>query len=271
MKISIWSSYYGEIHPEDMVMELEKHGIAYGELSTEHSALLLDRGDPFRVGKEFKEFAQAHHVTFLQGHLELSTKICEEDEREYLKKELDLYYAIGINRAVLHIDMLNRYGKLSTEEIRERNLEGIRDLLRHIEGRDTVICLENIHHKSITETIEDILLMIDALESEQVGICLDTGHLNLSEDKDQVRFIQKAGKRLKALHLADNDGTDDQHLMPSARGQVDFMAVIKELKAIAYDGLYNLEVPGERNISLGLRGIKLEYMRDMLNYYWEHC
>ena len=271
MKISMWSSYYGEIHPEDMVLEYEKHGIAYGELSTEHSALLLDRGDPFEVGKAFRAFAEKHNVTFLQGHLELSTKVCEESERDYLKKELDLYHAIGITRAVLHVDMLARYGLLPVEEIRQRNLEGLRDLLGHIEGRDTVICLENIHNKSITESIDDIFLLIDRLNSDQIGICLDTGHLNLSEDKDQVKFIEKAGKRLKALHLADNDGTSDQHLMPTAKGQVDFQAVIRALKGIAYDGLYNFEVPGERDISLGLRGIKLEYMRNMMNYYWEHC
>ena len=271
MKISMWSSYYGEIHPEDMVLEYEKHGIAYGELSTEHSALLLDRGDPFEVGKAFKAFAEKHNVTFLQGHLELSTKVCEESERDYLKKELDLYHAIGITRAVLHVDMLARYGEIPVEEIRQRNLEGIRDLLDHIRGRDTIICLENIHHKCITETIEDIFLLIDALGSDQIGICLDTGHLNLSEDKDQVRFIKKAGKRLKALHLADNDGTSDQHLMPTAKGQVDFQAVIKALHDVNYDGLYNFEVPGEREIPLGLRGIKLEYMRDMLRFYWDHC
>lgn len=271
MKISMWSSYYGEIHPEDMVLEYEKHGIAYGELSTEHSALLLDRGDPFEVGKAFRSFAEKHNVTFLQGHLELSTKVCEAEERAYLKKELDLYHAIGITRAVLHVDMLARDGQLPVEEIRQRNIDGIRDLLEHIKGRDTIICLENIHHKSITESIEDIFLLIDALDSDQIGICLDTGHLNLSEDKDQVRFIKKAGKRLKALHLADNDGTDDQHLMPTARGQVDFLAVIKALHDINYDGLYNLEVPGERNVPLGHRGIKLEYMRDLLNYYWTCC
>ena len=128
MKISMWSSYYGEIHPEDMVLEYEKHGIAYGELSTEHSALLLDRGDPFEVGKAFRAFAEKHNVKFLQGHLELSTKVCEESERDFLKKELDLYHAIGITRAVLHVDMLARYGEIPVEEIRQRNLEGIRDV-----------------------------------------------------------------------------------------------------------------------------------------------
>lgn len=271
MKISMWTSYYGEIHPEDMVVELEKHGIAYGELSTEHTALLLERGDPFQVGRVFKAYADEHNVTFLQGHLELRTKVCEEEDRVYLKKELDLYHAIGITRAVLHVDMLARYGQLPVEEIRQRNLEGIRDLLDHIKGRDTIICLENIHNKSITESIEDIFVLIDALNSDQIGICLDTGHLNLSEDKDQIRFIQKAGKRLKALHLADNDGTSDQHLMPSAKGQVDFQAVIKALHDINYDGLYNFEVPGERDVPLGVRGIKLEYMRELLNFYWNHC
>lgn len=277
MKVSMWSSYYGDLQPEDMVLELEKYGYRFGELSAEHSRELLDRGDPIQVGKAFKTFADTHHVTFSQGHLELSAKICEKEDREFLKRELDLFYGAGVKYAVLHVDMLARYGQLPVQEIRQRNLEGIRDLLDHIRGRDTVICLENIHKKSITESIDDILLLVDELNSDQIGICLDTGHLNLSEDKDQVRFVRKAGRHLKALHLHNNDGSGDQHLMPSARGQVDFLALFAALKEIGYDGLYNLEVPGEHYVHpagylpLKLRSIKLEYMMKVCNYYWENC
>ena len=39
---------------------------------------------------------------------------------------------------------------------------------------------------------------------------LDTGHANIS-GIDQVEFIRKAGTQIKALHIADNEGTSDQH------------------------------------------------------------
>ena len=37
MKLSVWSSYYVDLSPEDALRELKKHGFSYCELSDEHS------------------------------------------------------------------------------------------------------------------------------------------------------------------------------------------------------------------------------------------
>lgn len=268
MKLSMWSSYYIELSPEDAILELEKYGYKYSELSDEHSMVLLDRGDATQVGEKYKEFADKHNVTFPQGHLKLSAKICEEDDRALLKRQLDLFKAVGVKYAVLHYDGLNRYGELDDDEIRRRNVEAIKDLIEHIKNTDIVICLENMTKAEVANSAEALLWFINDIGNEHLAICLDTGHLNLSPYKDQAHFIRTASTNLKALHLADNDGSGDQHLMPSARGQVDFKTVIAETKKIGYDGIYNLEIPGERNEPLEIKGYKLEYIRNILNYYW---
>lgn len=271
MKLAMWSSYYHDIQPEDAVLEMEKHGYRYSELSDEHSMLLLDRGDAVEVGMKFKEFADAHNIIFSQGHLKLGARLCEAEDRVILKKQLDLFQAVGVKYAVLHTDSLDRYGKLPVDEVKQRNLEAVRDLIDHIRDTDIVICLENINQTGISKTVVDLLSFIDILGEEHVAICLDTGHLNLAEDKDQVRFVRAAGKHLKALHLHDNDGSGDQHLMPTALGQVKFQELMAALKEIGYDELYNLEVPGERYIPVELRGIKLDYMKEVFEYYWKNC
>lgn len=271
MKLSMWSSYYHDIQPEDAVLELEKHGYLYSELSDEHSMLLLERGDAFVVGKAFKTFADEHHVTFTQGHLKLGARLCEAEDRVILKRQLDLFRAVGVKYAVLHTDGIKGYADLSVEEIKQRNLEAVRDLIGHIKDTEIVICLENINQKGMSGTAEELLWFIEQLNGEHIGICLDTGHLNLGVDKDQIRFIRTAGKYLKALHLHDNDGSGDQHLMPTALGQIDFQKLMAELKESGYDELYNLEVPGERYIPVELRGIKLDYMKKVFEYYWVNC
>ena len=271
MKLAMWSSYYHDIQPEDAVLELEKHGFRYSELSDEHSMLLLDRGDPYEVGKGFKAFADAHDVTFTQGHLKLSARLCEAEDRQILKDQLDLFRGVGVRYAVLHMDGLKRYGDLTVEELQKRNLEAIQDLIDHIKDTDIVICLENINQYGISATAEELIWFVEVLGEDHVAICLDTGHLNLAEEKDQVHFIRTAGKYLKALHLHDNDGSGDQHLMPFALGQVKFGDLMAALKEIGYDELYNLEVPGERYVPLELRGIRLDYMRNVLEYYDRNC
>ena len=96
-------------------------------------------------------------------------------------------------------------------------------------------------------------------------VCLDTGHLHLF-DKDQRNFILKAGKRLKALHIADNQGFEDQHMMPYGRGNIDFDEVVRALREIHYEGLFNLEIPGENFRPDEILGYKLEYIAKCYDY-----
>ena len=66
MKLSIWTAYYVEKSPEDAIREIAKCGYRYAELSDEHGAMLLERGDPTEVGRAFGEFAREMGVDVAQ-------------------------------------------------------------------------------------------------------------------------------------------------------------------------------------------------------------
>lgn len=271
MKLSMWSSYYFELSPEDTILELEKHGYRYCELSDEHSLVLMERGDPVQVGTAFGEFARAHNVELFQGHLLLRGQICKPEDRALIIQQLDLFLAIGIQRAVLHLDGLKDTPDAGVEELRSRNVEALRELTAHVAGTDLVICLENLRMLPVGRSAEDLLYFVKTVDSANMGICLDTGHLHLSQAQSQAEFIRAAGKHLKALHLADNDGSSDQHLIPYGRGTVDFVEVISEVKKLGYDGLYNFEVPGERRAPHAIKGYKLDYVKNLFTYLFETC
>ena len=268
MKTSVWSSYYYHLSPEEALKEFKAHGFDYCELSCEHSEVLLERGEPAEVGAEFGAYARELGVTVLQGHLFFyGTKISNPDDRARIKKQLDLFLAIGIKNAVLHCDpIVNENGEKAPVSVaREENVKALSDLLAHVEGKDIVICLENLISSPAVNNIEGLMFFIDHFDSPNLGICLDTGHLNIN-DKDQAGFIRRAGKNIKALHLADNEGQSDQHMMPYGKGNVDFLTVIREMKSQDYQGLYNLEIPGERSAPDEILGYKLEYIQKMMAY-----
>ena len=73
--------------------------------------------------------------------------------------------------------------------------------------------------------------------------------------------IREAGPLLQALHLHDNDGSGDQHLMPYGAGKIDWKDVFSALKEVGYRGLYNWEIPGERRGPVEVRLAKLDYLR----------
>ena len=181
---------------------------------------------------------------------------------EKLFRWVDLYEAIGIRNMVLHCDPLSRTD-LSFDERIARNADRLRELAAYIEGREICICLENL--RGFTTSADHLLAVIDQIGSEQFGICLDTGHLNLTE-KDQRAFILKAGKRLRALHIADNEGERDQHMMPFGRGNVDFEEVVRALREVNYEGLFNLEIPGESHVPMEVRAAKIRYVRECYDY-----
>lgn len=268
MKLSVWSSYYYDLTPEDALRELRAHGYNHCELSDEHALVILERGDARRAGAEFGKFARELGVELLQGHLFLRAKIGLQEDRELLMRQFELFDAIGVKNAVLHCDNLDYLGEdVSLELKREKNTEALEILCDALKGTDMVICLENLRPPRFTTTADDLLYFINRINSKNLGICLDTGHLNLSENPNQLEFIEKAGKHIKALHLADNDGLGiDQHLMPFARGTVDMVSVIREMKKIGYEGLYNLEIPGERKAPMEILGYKLDYIKKMFEY-----
>ncbi len=269
MKLSVWSAYYVDLSPEDALREFKSHGYDYCELSCEHAVALLERGDTKTTGAKFRQFANELGVELLQGHLSFDKRLCIDNDRAFLKKQLDLFRAIGIKNAVLHLDAFKWKNdkNISLEEKREENCKALSELLDCIKDSDLVICLENLFYSDgFVSTSDELMYFIEKFNSKNLGICLDTGHLNLV-DKDQVAFIKRAGKNIKALHLDNNEGLkSDQHLMPYGLGSVDFVSVIKEMKKLDYEGLYNLEIPGERYAPLEILGYKLDYIKKMFDY-----
>ncbi len=127
-----------------------------------------------------------------------------------------------------------------------------------------IICLENLYNHA--RTCSDLLRLISCTGSGKLGICLDTGHLNLGGDS-QGDFIRQAGEHLKALHIADNQGKTDQHIMPFGAGNVDWQETIAALREVGYQGLFNYEIPGESVAPMEIRLAKLAYLKNMTEWF----
>lgn len=268
-KLSVWSSYYIELSPEDAVREFKKYGYSCSELSDEHGEMLLHRGEPKAVGAAFRKFLEEEHFEMKQGHLWLKCKICSDPGMpENLFPWLDLYEAIGVENAVLHCDPMIGEPDLSEEARHARNLAALKKIQDYLEAHQMKlrICLENLRLRFYS--VEELLSLVTKLSPDHFGICLDTGHLNLTE-KNPRHFILAAGKYLRALHIADNEGETDQHLMPYGRGNVDIAAVVQALREIDYHGYFNYEIPGERKAPLPILGYKLDYIRKCYDYLME--
>ena len=126
------------------------------------------------------------------------------------------------------------------------------------EGGPTTICFENMEAPFGVTTVEGMLRMVSAVDRSNVGICLDTGHAHRAGLKVSD-FILQAGDKLKALHVNDNTGHADEHILPYGRGTIDWGEVMQALQFVGYDGLFNFEVSGESRCPKSVRLLKLGY------------
>ncbi len=264
MKLSMWTSYFVDLSPEDALAELSRAAWGYAELSDEHSRMLLERGDPVKTGEAFARAAADLGVAVEQGHLFLTLNIAPGDEAkrgeavDTLKPWFDLYNAIGIKAGVLHPGGCEDAALAQAQ--RDASIE---EITRYLEGTGLVVCLENC---SSGEALKPTL---ERADPARIGVCLDTGHLNLT-DEGQLEFIRFCGPRLRALHLAENAGQHDDHTLPYARGGcVPWTDIARGLREIDYAGLHNFEVPGENRCPLPVRRLKLDHMKALAELIFE--
>lgn len=264
MKAGVWTYYHSDMPFEEKVRAFLQAGVRYGELSDEDGFALLGRGRGAAVGKEVKRFLDDYGFSLPQGHLWLRVNLAAPDYRESvekLKEWIDLFHALGIRAAILHP---GRCEDGTPEEVAlQRRVEALAALCSYAEGSGITICMENMaqHHTSAAKLLE----LVKAVGSPQLGICLDTGHLNIAGG-DQYAFITEAGNRLKAIHIADNEGERDQHMMPYGRGTVNWDAVLRGLRDIGYDGFCSFEIPGESRSPFEIRQHKLIYLTKMMAF-----
>ncbi len=259
-KVSVWSSFFSDESPEEAVKIMSAHKYKYTEFSDEHGAVLLQRGNPASEGKKLLDYAKSLGMSFPQGHLLLAADIVQPDALlrrqtvDSLKKWIDLFEALEIKSAVLHPGGENAIKSGWTKEQADAvRSESLSILAVHTKGTHVRICLENIRHD-----LNSFFEMFENTGVEGLGICLDTGHLNLCGG-GWGEFIRRAGSRLKALHIADNLGSKDDHMLPYGTGTVNWSEVMSGLKEISYNDLFNYEIPGERRCPKAVREVKLDY------------
>lgn len=254
---SIWSQFYNTKEPEEAILEFEKDGLKYTELSSEHSISLLERkGSPAEIGREFANFCLQHSIKILQAHMIFPSDIVtDESVFDTLVRQMEMLDAMGVPCAVLHGDPMTNEN-VPYEEKLKRNVEALKKLLSLSSHTKVTLCLENLRH--IFRGIDEILCVIDAVGSDRLAVCLDTGHLNITKTGTQRDFILKAGNRLRALHIANNDGKEDRHLAPfTGSVGIDFTEVVDALREINYTGLFNYEIGGEsHNCPAAVKHIK---------------
>jgi sugar phosphate isomerase/epimerase len=85
-----------------------------------------------------------------------------------------------------------------------------------------------------------LLRVFDAVGDENLGAVLDTAHLHAQKEILPLS-IEKLNRRIYYVHVADNDGSTNEHLA-LGEGNIDWVGVIAALKKHGFDSYIALDM-----------------------------
>ncbi len=211
-----------------------------------------------------KEAAERNGIRFHQMHMPYPNFVpgAPKELNDYLVREMapksmEICDYLGCKYIVVHgLKVKQYYGSEEAEwDATEKFLDTVFPIAKE---RGIVICVENIYTgvgRHILEgpccdarkAAERIDRINEKYGAEVLGFCFDTGHANLV-GIDFEKFINIIGKRLKVLHIHDNDGISDLHQIPFTftktrenRPSTDWDGFIRALKNVGFKGVMNFE------------------------------
>jgi len=149
----------------------------------------------------------------------------------YIKDSIDACEALGVTNFVGPIyAAVGRTWKQTPDE-RAKDLDNLTELSDYAEAHGVVLGLEplNRFETSFINIADQVIEVVDRVDSPACGIMLDTFHMNI-EEKNLGDAIRAAGDRLVQLHACENDRG------APGSGNVTWDAVAAGLKDIGYDG-----------------------------------
>ena len=134
----------------------------------------------------------------------------------------------GIKMVIMHLTT-----KRTAPMYNEIGLNRIRRIVEYAKKLNVKIAFENTRIRGYLE------YALGNIKDENVGLCFDVGHYHVHfNDEFNFEFFKD---RIFAVHMHDNDKTDDQHLLPFD-GTIDWQSAINKLKEANYQGPITLEL-----------------------------
>jgi sugar phosphate isomerase/epimerase len=167
-------------------------------------------------------------------------EIIREDSLEYMRQCADSAAALGAP-VLLIVPTLTLHGQ-SVEDGRKRLLDSIHTISEYVQQYGLKLGIEPANRMvtNLVNTAGDALDLIDRLGVTNVGVVMDTGHINLSGEAASDE-ITKLGSSLLQIHINDNNGRHQQNSIPG-EGTFDFASFQSFLQSYGYDGFLSLEL-----------------------------
>lgn len=205
---------------------------------------------------QLKKVADACGLIIDQTHAPFPTTCGDEHEDAYrlgiIRRAIRATALLGCKYTVVHpAKHMDKNPDPGFALAARYNLDMYASLIPDLEQAGVSIAIENMFHRnratglvvqSYCSLTPDLLTAVNTLGRKHFCVCLDVGHAVLV-GKSPADMVRELGDALGVLHVHDNNGLNDQHLLPGL-GIVDWDAFCLALRECHFSGTFSLEATG---------------------------
>jgi len=235
-----------------------------------------------------KELAKKYGIIYNQAHAPFQLYVDGRDDInekcvEVVEKCLAVCDFLDCRYLVVHpVNLAFSHDREYEEKI---NIEYYSRFIPFVKKYHVMVCLENMFSvvsRVVTEAVcsdcRTAAWYIDTLNDiagdEYFGFCFDLGHMTLL-GKHIRESLKTLGKRVKILHLHDNDNVWDNHAIPYSYARTwgqdpvtDWNGLIQGLRDIGFRGNMDYEVAtGIRLVPEEIRPAQMTYVHAIGEYF----
>lgn len=211
-----------------------------------------------------RRIAERDGLDFCQAHSPEGERFEDAEKKEAMiratRRSLEACSMLGIPHTVFHAQPVKNGTR---EDFAKKNIEFLKLFADDTEKYGVDILIENSASAWNPEYYlmygQEMAEFVERAGIPRLYINWDIGHGNV-QGVNQYTEITAMGDRLHALHVQDNYGDRDSHMMPMA-GTVNFDQVMKGLIDIGYRGDFTFE----GNSTIRRSGTWPDYRRDILD------
>ncbi len=273
MYAGIWTGIFEKWPLHETLETLAAAGWRAVEISDEHLDRIMTSNDPQMEIEKANHAAKKHGLLIPQAHAHLKADITHEDpqqradEIQWVFRHFEIARQLGARDVIVHPGVgCGMAGRAAARRTLELNANSFKMLCDKAGEQGLRVAVENLFdHRGVPGVRRfgaepgELADLLEAVDAENFGIVFDTSHANIQR-LDMAGTIREYGKSLICTHISDNDGSGDQHRVPGS-GSVNWGALVGALHEVGYNGMFNLEVPGERHPDAKLQRLKLDYCR----------
>lgn len=225
---------------------MKSHGLTILELSDYHVG--FDYADQTALAELKAGVEQLGlRVQTLHAHLLYHDPACQltaatPAAREHLLTKyyqaIDVFATLGGGIMVTHDHGIPDVAAAGHEAALETLIENLEAITRYAAAREVRIAVENLTNGYFSDPAH-LVALVEDVDLANIGICIDTGHRNLHGDV--ATALRLVDKHLFTLHIHDNHGDHDAHLLPM-RGTINWPTVLQALADIHYPGVFMYEL-----------------------------